>query len=240
MRLLKVESHQLTGVAVSGRIKGPVDGTISCFHFWVVHNSTAAGSLVEHVRMQEIAWLVLCRIGSIALFSQSIYKVAIVRVGIVQSRSHKIVGLLRSGVGVGIIVANGPVIVSIAISGSTAIGDAIEADGRSVDHVMVVSTVASREFLLKARVKGSHNRDGVVVSVNDPGLVAVFWHHDGFPLARSSQMIARSWMELYIAGRIQTLDNALANSPGFSKFRNTCKTTVFDVAIRRVFGSTRA
>mmetsp|Transcript_18794 Transcript_18794/g.46660 ORF Transcript_18794/g.46660 Transcript_18794/m.46660 type:complete len:241 (-) Transcript_18794:1078-1800(-) len=238
MGLLKVESHQLTRVAVSGGIKGPVNGTIGCFHFWVVHNSTAAGSLVEHVGMQKIAWFILCRVGSIALFSQSIHKVAIVGVGIVQSRSHEIVGLLSSGVGVGIIVANGPVIESVPISGSTTVGDTIETDGCSVDHIMVVSTVTSREFLLKARVEGSHNRDGVVVSVNDPGLVAVFWHHDGFSLARSSQMVARSWMELYIAGRIQTLDNALANSPGFSKFRNTCKTTVFDIAIQRVFGTT--
>merc|ERR1712087_503273 len=128
-----------------------------------MYDTTAAGCLVKHIGVQEIARFGLGVIRSITLFSKTVDKVAFVWIGIIQSRSHEIVGFLGSGIRVGIIVANCPVVEGITIRSSATVCNTVEADGSPIDHVMIVSTISAWEFILKARVEGGNNRYSVVV-----------------------------------------------------------------------------
>mmetsp|Transcript_21579 Transcript_21579/g.32801 ORF Transcript_21579/g.32801 Transcript_21579/m.32801 type:complete len:226 (-) Transcript_21579:477-1154(-) len=59
MRLLIVKSYQLTMFSISSCIKSPVDVSIGSDDLWIMGHSDARWSLVQHIRMQKVAWFFL-------------------------------------------------------------------------------------------------------------------------------------------------------------------------------------
>ena len=231
MGLLKIESNELTSLSISSRIKGPVNRSVRRLDLGIVNNSSTTWSFVKHIGVQEIAGFILCVASDVALLSETIDKVAIVWVGVVECGSHKVVWFLFADIGIGIVVANCPVVEGISITCSSTIGNRVETNSSSVDHVMVVSTVSPGKFLLKARIQSRDDGNGVVVPVDDPRLVAIFWCDHRSSLAGGPEMIPWGWVKLDVTRRIESFYDTLVDFPGLSKFWNTGKTTIFDVAI---------